>query len=82
MMNLESHQIDFEQGFAQADLEDDIYMCLPQGWQVNDPNDWCIKLSKTLYGLVQASCSWYKTLTMVLLKLGFKPSAHDPCLLL
>ena len=36
MMNLESRQINFDQAFTQADLEDDIYMCLPQGWQVDD----------------------------------------------
>ena len=61
MMNLESRQIDFDQAFTQADLKDDIYMHLPQGWQVDATNNWCIKLNKNLYGLVQASRSWYKT---------------------
>ena len=82
MMNLESRQIDFNQAFTQADLKDDVYMHLPQGWQVDDTNNWCIKLNKNLYGLVQASHSWYKTLTTVLLQLSFKQSVHDPCLFL
>jgi hypothetical protein len=82
MMNLESRHVDFDQAFTQADLEDNVYMHLPQGWQVDATNDWCIKLNKNLYGLVQASCSWYKTLTTVLLQLGFNQSVHDPCLLL
>ena len=46
MMNLESRQIDFDQAFTQADLEDNVYMHLPQGWQVDDTNNWCIKLNK------------------------------------
>jgi hypothetical protein len=82
MMNLESQQIDFKQAFMQANLEDDVYMCLPQGCQVDNTDNWCIKLNKILYGLIQASCSWYKLLTTILLKLGFKQSVHDPCLLL
>jgi len=82
MLNLESCQIDFTQAFTQADIEEDIYMRLPQGWQVDDTDNWCIKLKKNLYGLVQASRSWYKTLSAVFISMGFKQSSHDPCLFL
>ena len=51
MLHLESRQIDFTQAFTQADVEEAVYMRLPQGWQVDDTDNWCIKLKKNLYGL-------------------------------
>jgi hypothetical protein len=36
-------------------------------------------LLKSLYGLKQASCIWHTLLKSVLLELGFKSAAHDPC---
>jgi hypothetical protein len=32
VLNLKSRQVDYTQAFPQADLEDPVYMRLPQGW--------------------------------------------------
>ena len=80
ILGLESRQVDFDQAFTQADLDDDVFMRLPPQWEFDDTDDWCIKLKKNLYGLVQASRNWYKTLQSVLLGMNFRQSAHDPCL--
>ena len=66
MLNLESHQVSFTQTLMHAELDDDIYMCLQQGWwHVDNTDEWAIKLKKNLYGLVQATHNWYKALSDV-----------------
>ena len=82
---LESKLIDFVLAFPQADLDIDIWMeLLPIGFQmIKDPNHsqfYVLKLKKNLYGLKQASFSWYKNLRDGLKDRGFKPSKIDQCL--
>ena len=43
-------------------------------------NDYVLKLIKNLYGLRDASKTWFEHLKKGLLDLGFKPSAIDPCI--
>jgi Reverse transcriptase (RNA-dependent DNA polymerase) len=45
-----------------------------------DPN-YCLKLKKTIYGLVQSAREFYKKLIWVLKSIGFKANKSDPCLL-
>jgi Reverse transcriptase (RNA-dependent DNA polymerase) len=40
----------------------------------------CVLLLQALYGLVQAACQWYKTITSIFGKLDFHPSPTDPCI--
>jgi Reverse transcriptase (RNA-dependent DNA polymerase) len=40
----------------------------------------CVLLLRALYGLVQAACQWYKTITSTFGELDFHPSPADPCL--
>ena len=84
--NLDSKAIYFVFAFPQADLEEDIWMYLPIGFQVNDHTEACskhsflLKLNKNLYGLKQGSYNWYEKLKKFLVDRGFKPSDIDPCL--
>ena len=58
---LDSKAIDFVLAFPQAELDEDIWMYLPIGFQVdgqteNDSDEnYILKLNKSLYGLKQAS---------------------------
>ncbi|XP_019087580.1 PREDICTED: uncharacterized protein LOC109127400 [Camelina sativa] len=73
-------QMDVNNAFLHSDLEEEIYMILPQGYTptsgVLPPNPAC-KLHKSIYGLNQASRQWYKCLSQVLLDEDFEQSPAD-----
>ena len=62
--NLDSKAIDFVIGFPQADLEEDLWMYLPIGLQVNGHTEassersFLLKLNKNLYVMKQGSYNW------------------------
>ncbi len=75
--------IDFVLAFPQAELDVDIWMYLPIGFQVDTENEskrYILKLNKSLYGLEQASLNWFEKLKQGLIDRGFYPSAINPCL--
>ena len=51
----------------------------PQG--LNAKPDECLKLNKTIYGLVQSACQFFKKLIKCLKDLGFMGGEVDPCLM-
>jgi hypothetical protein len=80
---LDLKAIDFVLAFPQAELDVDIWMYLPIGFQVDTENEskcYILKLNKSLYGFKQASLNWFKKLKQGLIDHGFHPSAIDPCL--
>jgi hypothetical protein len=36
ILKLHSCHVDYAQSFSQAELEDPVYMCFPQGWYINN----------------------------------------------
>jgi len=84
LLGLKTRQVDYVQAFPQAELEEDVYMKIPNGFYYEDPNNsnkkYCLKLKKNLYGLKQAAMNWYFKLRDGLLARGFKQSLIDPCL--
>lgn len=77
--DLELQQIDIKTAFLHGELEEDIYMEQPVGYEEGKPGLVC-KLNKSLYGLKQAPRAWYTRLTKELESIGFVPSAADPSL--
>ena len=78
---LEAKAIDFVLAFPQAELDVNIWMYLPIGFQVDTENEskcYYFKLNKNLYGLKQASLNWFKKLKQGLIDHGFHPSAINP----
>jgi len=69
------HQMDVFNAFLHSELDDEIYMQLPQGF-VSEGEKVC-RLTKSLYGLKQALTQWNHKLTKALLKLKFQQSQHD-----
>ncbi len=79
----ETRQVDFSNAFVQAELNEEVYIKMPQHFvdsTGDTTDDAVLKLNKSLYGLVQAPMYWYNHLAGVLDKKGFKPSDHDPCM--
>ncbi|CAB1098397.1 unnamed protein product [Ectocarpus sp. CCAP 1310/34] len=59
-LNLDLCHFDIEQAFVRSELEEDVYMRLPQG--CGAPSGMIVKLGKGLYGLRQASRQWHAML--------------------
>ena len=77
-MDWEVHQMDVTTAFLYGDLEEDIYMRQPEGFNDGSGRMW--KLRKSLYGLKQAPRVWNAKLDKVLKELGFEQSILDPAL--
>ena len=80
--NLHVHQIDFKTAFLNPDVEEELYMELPSGMPDTDGqgHKLAARLNKCIYGLKQASRTWYEHLSTWMVKDGFTRSLVDPCL--
>jgi hypothetical protein len=72
------YQIDIKAAYLNAELDEDIYLEIPEGATAYKRGYW--KLRKALYGLKQSGRLWNETLNKVLTKIGFKRLRSDPCL--
>jgi len=69
--DLDIHQMDVDSAFVQADVDEELYVRLPDGRTA--------RLRKALYGLKQASFAWYKAADTAFGTLGFKRTSADEC---
>lgn len=74
--NWEVHQMDVHNAFLHGDLEEEVYMQMPLGFETDGPGRAC-RLRKSLYGLKQSPRCWFAKLTSALKKFGFKQSYSD-----
>jgi hypothetical protein len=72
--------MDVPQAFLNADVDEEVYMELPEGYRTGREHMVC-KLKKALYGLKQAPRNWYLLISkFVVEELGYKATISDPCL--
>jgi len=71
------HQLDVTTAFLNGELDEDLYMVQPPGYEQGGLNIVC-HLQRALYGLRQAPRAWHKKLKSTLLELGFTESESDP----
>lgn len=65
--------MDVHNTFLHGDLEEEVYMRMPPGFQFTDKNKVC-QLRKYLYGLIQAPRCWFTKLSSTLKEYGFEQS--------
>lgn len=75
LLGLRMTQIDISNAFLHGNLEEEIYMTYPPGYQPNDGT--VLRLHKSLYGLKQAGRVWNECFIRVLRDIGFKPLVSD-----
>ena len=83
--NLKGKVVDIENAFLNGDLEYEIYMKIPEGYdevinQDVDKED-CLILQKAIYGLVQAARQFWKKIVDKMQGGGFQLSEADPRML-
>jgi Reverse transcriptase (RNA-dependent DNA polymerase) len=89
IFKLEAGQFDVETAFLYGKLDEDLRMAIPDGYDkylkekhkkdIDTAKNY-LKLSKAIYGLVQAARQWWKKFTEVLAIFHYIPSQADPCL--
>ncbi|KAL2253255.1 UNVERIFIED_CONTAM: Retrovirus-related Pol polyprotein from transposon TNT 1-94 [Sesamum indicum] len=75
--NLELQQMDVKTAFLHEDLEEEIYMVQPEGYNGDDQQ--VCRLKKSLYGLKQAPRQWYRKFDNFMLEIGFSRCNADNC---
>ena len=80
-LDFEITQLDIKSAYLYGEVtnEENLYLRLPPGNLLpNLPKGYVLKLKKTLYGLKQAGCHWYKKLCEILIKgLNLTKSSYD-----
>jgi transposase InsO family protein len=78
-MNLEIEQLDVKTAFLHGELEEEIYMQQPEGFETKGKENLVCRLRKSLYGLKQAPRQWYKKFESFMLEHGFHKTQADHC---
>lgn len=73
-------QLDVKSAFLNGDLQEEIYVEQPYGFEAKGEEDKVYLLKKALYGLKQVPRAWYSKIDEYLLRLGFKRSPSETTL--
>ncbi|GKD08660.1 putative ribonuclease H-like domain-containing protein [Tanacetum coccineum] len=79
-MGFTVYQMDVKSAFLYGQIEEEVYVCQPPGFEDPDHPDKVYKVMKALYGLHQAPRAWYDTLATYLLSNGFQRGQIDQTL--
>ena len=78
--DLKLHQLDITTVFLNGELNEDICMKQPEGFEVKGKEHLVCKLNRSLYGFKQSPRCWNKGLNSQLKKMHFKQLENDPCI--
>ena len=80
--DLHLEQLDVKTTFLHGDLEEEIYMQQPQGYEVKGKEKLVCRLKKSLYGLKQAPRQWYLKFDKFMSEQGYTRCHSDHCVYL
>jgi hypothetical protein len=69
--NVKVYQMDVESTFLNRDLEEEVYIEKPEGFQLSEKESYVCRLKKYLYRLKQSPGAWYLRLDIYLQQQGF-----------
>ena len=75
--NFRVYQMDVKSAFLNGELEEEVYVEQPPGFENVDHMNFVYIMFKALYGLKQAPWTWYDTLSQFLLENGFTRGVID-----
>ncbi|KAL3690152.1 hypothetical protein R1sor_016461 [Riccia sorocarpa] len=76
------HHLDIKSAFLQGELDEAVYLCVPDGFPTPNPASLICRLNKPLYGLRQAPRQWYSKIHTFFVSQGLHRSSSDPGLYL
>ncbi|KAH9704751.1 hypothetical protein KPL70_011593 [Citrus sinensis] len=71
------HQLDVKNTFLNGDLEEEVYMSSPPGFEERCGNGRVCRLKKSLYGLKQSPRAWFERFGKVIKRYGYIQSQAD-----
>lgn len=74
------YQYDVKSAFLNGDLQEEVYVCQPPGFEDSRSSNKVLKLRKALYGFKQAPRAWYSKIDSFFQKQGFERNKHEPTL--
>ena len=77
--DLRLEQLDVKTTFIHGDLEEEIYMQQPQGYEVKGKDNLVYRLKKSLYGLKQAPRQWYLKFDKFMTEQGYDRCHSNHC---
>ncbi|GJZ63900.1 retrovirus-related pol polyprotein from transposon TNT 1-94 [Tanacetum coccineum] len=76
--NMVIYKMDVKTAFLNGDLQEEVFVSQPEGFEDPDHPTHVYRLKKALYGLKQAPRTWYDTLSKFLMETKFFKGAVDP----
>jgi hypothetical protein len=70
--------MDMKMTFLNGDIEEEVYMGKPQGFETHDRHTHVCRIKKSLYGLKKSPRAWYERMDNFLMGFGFNKSKEDP----
>jgi hypothetical protein len=70
--NIKVYQMNVKSDFLNGELEEEVYIEQPEGFQLSENTNYVCKLNKALYGLKHAPRAWYSRVDNYLQQAGFK----------
>ena len=79
-MDLELYQMDVKTAFLNGELDEEIYMIEPLGFELKGQERKVFKLKRSIYGLKQSSRQWNLKFHQATLESGFTMMEEDHCM--